>query len=98
MLPGSARFVAGPGGAGARGGVGWRVPAWMVGEKESPSATTARRRENNDGGADRYEDLRRRLEEESRAAASSSGVGIEGEHQRQRRPQGGILERFRRAF
>lgn len=91
MLPGSSRFV-----SGARGG--WRIPAWIVGEKERITTTTAAARRGQDDGGERYEDLRRRLEDESRAAAASSGVGVEGEHQRQRRTQGGIFERFRGAF
>lgn len=58
-------------GVGAR----WRVPAWVVGEKER-----TRRVVGSSGGEERYEDLRRRLEGEAAAAAaeatgSSSSAG-----------------------
>lgn len=61
-------------------GAGWRVPAWVVGEKER------RRVVGSSGGEERYEDLRRRLEGEaaavaaeasgSSAARQGSGVGL----------------------
>lgn len=47
----------------------WRVPAWVVGERE----TTSRRGGVGSDG-EGYEDLRRRLEGEV-ASASASGVG-----------------------
>ena len=65
----------------------WRVPAWVVGEKE-------RRVVAGNGGGDsgRYEDLRRRLEGEAMAAsasASSSAADASGEGVGQRRRNGG---------
>lgn len=68
------------------GGVSWRVPAWVVGEKE-----TTRRSRRRGGGAgsgsssgaedpnERYEDLRRRLEGEVVAAGRSSGMEGQGQ-------------------
>ncbi|KAL5363202.1 hypothetical protein BJX96DRAFT_167285 [Aspergillus floccosus] len=73
----------------------WRVPAWMVGERET------RRRVSGGAGAgagagagtadgERYRDLRRRLEGEAvaAAAAAASGVGQERDGQRRRRSGG----------
>ncbi|GFF23124.1 hypothetical protein IFM58399_00180 [Aspergillus lentulus] len=73
----------------------WRVPAWVVGEKE-----IGRRGNQGEEGGERYEDLRRRLEGEAVAAAAASGnagVGLGGEAsgQRQRRREGGIMDRLR---
>ncbi|KAJ5949473.1 hypothetical protein N7454_001057 [Penicillium verhagenii] len=79
---------------------GFRVPAWVVGERE-------RRTGAANGSAaerERYEDLRRRLEGE--AAASSSGleggvpgrrrnVNGDGEEGGARRGNGGLMERLR---
>lgn len=48
-------------------GVIWRVPAWVVGERERSAL-----RRGEDG--ERYEDLRRRLEGEVAAAGAASGV------------------------
>ncbi|CAI7568827.1 unnamed protein product [Penicillium glandicola] len=59
---------------------GFRVPAWMVGEKERRGGSGSG---SGSGGAEgeRYEDLRRRLEGE--VAASASGLeGSEGQAQR----------------
>lgn len=85
------------------GSKGWRVPAWMVGEKEVRRTHSSGNNGNSD--AERYEDLRRRLEDESRAAAAaaastSSGVdaGERGRNNGAGPAQGGLLERFRRAF
>lgn len=78
-------------------GTTWRVPAWVVGERE------VRRIRRGDSGMDesgrRYEDLRRRLEGEVAAASGSSGdrEGGGGEAQR-RRNVGGFVERLRGAF
>lgn len=83
---------------------GFRVPAWMVGERE---------RRGGNGGAgsaaerERYEDLRRRLEGE--VAASTSGLeGASGAGQRRRNAgdasaegsgrDGGFVERLRGAW
>ena len=64
----------------------WRVPAWIVGEKERRVVNGA----GGDGG--RYEDLRRRLEGEAIAAsASSSATGAAGDTVGQRlRRSGGL--------
>ncbi|KAJ9388333.1 hypothetical protein DTO063F5_2664 [Paecilomyces variotii] len=86
------------------GSKGWRVPAWMVGEKEVRRTHSSGN--NGSSDAERYEDLRRRLEDESRAAAAaaaastSSGVdaGERGRNNGAGPAQGGLLERFRRAF
>ncbi|KAJ9292461.1 hypothetical protein DTO271G3_8763 [Paecilomyces variotii] len=84
------------------GSKGWRVPAWMVGEKEVRRTHSSGH--NGSSDAERYEDLRRRLEDESRAAAAaastSSGVdsGERGRNNGAGAAQGGLLERFRRAF
>ncbi|KAJ9199056.1 hypothetical protein DTO164E3_4760 [Paecilomyces variotii] len=85
------------------GSKGWRVPAWMVGEKEVRRTQSSGN--NGSSDAERYEDLRRRLEDESRAAAAaaastSSGVdaGERGRNNGAGPAQGGLLERFRRAF
>jgi len=79
-------------GAGGRGG--WRIPAWLVGEKE-----TRRHESGSREDGERYEELRRRLEGESRAAAAaatSSSTASDGTYeQRQRRP---LIERFRGVF
>lgn len=70
---------------------GWRVPAWMVGERETRrrvSAGTGSAAGTAD--AERYRDLRRRLEGEAvaAAAAAASGVGQERDGQRRRRSAG----------
>lgn len=83
-------------------GLNWRVPAWVVGEKEP---ITMARRSGGHGygteGSERYEDLRRRLEGEVAAASSSGmegqGQGASGEGQRQRHGNG-VLERLRGGF
>ncbi|RAK97565.1 protein dscB [Aspergillus ibericus CBS 121593] len=65
----------------------WRVPAWVVGEKERRVVAGA-----GSGESGRYEDLRRRLEGEAMAAsasASSSAAGASGEGLGQRRRNGG---------
>ncbi|KAL1985867.1 hypothetical protein VTN96DRAFT_7245 [Rasamsonia emersonii] len=86
------------------GGGGWRVPAWLVGEKEpvrrrSPAGATASSSGASISGGDseRYEDLRRRLDAASAAAAAQAAAssGVEASQQRQRRP---LLERFRGVF
>lgn len=71
----------------------------MVGEKEVRRTLSSLN--NGSADAERYEELRRRLEEESRAAAAaSSGVdaGERGRSHNAGAAQGGLLERFRRAF
>ncbi|KAJ5905433.1 uncharacterized protein N7473_002349 [Penicillium subrubescens] len=78
---------------------GFRVPAWMVGERErrsGPASSAA----GGGGGAsaaerERFEDLRRRLEGE--VAASASGME-NGGGQRRRGAGSGIMERFRGAW
>lgn len=55
------------------GGVSWRVPAWMVGEKDRPRYGSGSGAGSVDDGNERYEDLRRRLEGEVVAAGRSSG-------------------------
>lgn len=86
------------------GGGGWRVPAWLVGEKEPvrrrpPVGATASSSGASISGGDseRYEDLRRRLDAASAAAAAQAAAssGVEASQQRQRRP---LLERFRGVF
>ncbi|GIJ81898.1 hypothetical protein Asppvi_000401 [Aspergillus pseudoviridinutans] len=72
---------------------GWRVPAWVVGEKE-----VGRRGGQGGEAGERYEDLRRRLEGEAVAAAAASGnagLGSEASGQRQRRREGGFMDRLR---
>jgi hypothetical protein len=57
-------------GVGAR----WRVPAWVVGEKERRRAVAS-----SGGGEERFEDLRRRLEGDAAAvAAEASGSSAAG--------------------
>ncbi|KAL1964721.1 hypothetical protein VTN77DRAFT_6747 [Rasamsonia byssochlamydoides] len=80
-----------------RGGGGWRVPAWLVGEKE-PARRRSAPISGHGGDSERYEDLRRRLDAASAAAAAQAAAssGVEGSsEQRQRRP---LLERFRGVF
>lgn len=87
---------------------GFRVPAWMVGERERRGGVSA-----SDGGRsvaerERYEDLRRRLEGEVAASSGSEGVDGSVGGQRLRRGVGngevdgtgnrGIMERLRGAF
>ncbi|PLB33312.1 protein dscB [Aspergillus candidus] len=63
------------GSSGRRGGGvgGWRVPAWVVGERDSGSRSGfASSRSGGEGG--RYEGLRRRLEGEASAVASASSA------------------------
>lgn len=71
------------------GGVSWRVPAWMVGEKDRPryGSRYGSGYGSADDGHERYEDLRRRLEGEVVAAGRSSGQsqgqgGVEGQRRR----------------
>lgn len=73
-------------------GLGRRVPAWVVGEREVRRG----RRGNGGAGGEGYEDLRRRLEGEV-VAASGSGAGSE-QGQAQRRNVGGFMDRLRGAF
>ncbi|GIK03197.1 hypothetical protein Aspvir_007266 [Aspergillus viridinutans] len=71
----------------------WRVPAWVVGEKD-----VGRRGTQGGEAGERYEDLRRRLEGEAVAAAAASGtagLGSEASGQRQRRREGGFMDRLR---
>ena len=67
---------------------GWRVPAWMVGEKGTPGSASR----SGDGG---YEGLRRRLEGE----ASASGAEVDpAQDAGRRRTLGGLLaEQFGRS-
>jgi hypothetical protein len=87
---------------------GWRIPAWIVGEKEpvrrsSPAGASATAAATGGAGgsgedSEQYENLRRRLDAASAAAAAQQAAGssVAGEsEQRQRRP---LLERFTNAF
>ncbi|KAL4888320.1 hypothetical protein BDV59DRAFT_188815 [Aspergillus ambiguus] len=72
---------------------GWRVPAWVVGERETrrrlaPGAGLGADAASTD--SERYRDLRRRLEGEAvaAAAAAASGVGQGRDGQRRRRSVG----------
>jgi hypothetical protein len=65
---------------------GWRVPAWVVGEKERQSASGSADRPGEDD--ERYADLRRRLDAASASAAGASSAVDGGT---QRRP---LLERL----
>lgn len=71
---------------GLSAGSSWRVPAWMVGERENQRML----RGGRGGGSSRsgeYDDLRRRLEGEAAAAASgsaSASASGSGTAQRQR--------------
>ncbi|KUL91444.1 hypothetical protein ZTR_01776 [Talaromyces verruculosus] len=77
----------------------WRVPAWIVGEKESrrPAGASAVSGNGDTEDGERYADIRRRLEAASAAAAQQgASSGVEGSSgQSQRRP---LLERFRGVF
>ncbi|EEA20325.1 hypothetical protein TMatcc_000311 [Talaromyces marneffei ATCC 18224] len=81
----------------------WRVPAWIVGEKESrrPAGTFSAVSGNGDAeDGERYADLRRRLNAASAAAAAATqqgaSSGVEGStRQSQGRP---LLERLRGVF
>jgi hypothetical protein len=70
---------------------GFRVPAWVVGERERRGATNG----GSNAERERYEDLRRRLEGE--AAAST---GVDGGQRRSGNGEGssGLMERLRGAF
>ncbi|PWY87564.1 hypothetical protein BO70DRAFT_332559 [Aspergillus heteromorphus CBS 117.55] len=58
----------------------WRVPAWVVGEKERGGNSNGNGNGGAGGAEGRYEDLRRRLEGEAVAArgASQSGADVGG--------------------
>ncbi|KAH8697573.1 hypothetical protein BGW36DRAFT_427530 [Talaromyces proteolyticus] len=78
-------------------GRGWRVPAWMVGEKESASRRYHPAAGSGSSGEDgeRYENIRRRLDAAA-AAQQAASSGVAGsEQQRQRRP---LLERLTSVF
>lgn len=82
------------------GSKSWRVPAWIVGEKETRRPAGASSAVSGNGDAEdgeRYADLRRRLDAASAAAAQQgASSGVEGSsRQSQRRP---LLERFRGVF
>jgi hypothetical protein len=71
---------------------GFRVPAWVVGEKERRGTGGSEQR----GG---YEDLRRRLEGEVAAEAEASGLeGGQAGLQRRVGEDGGFVERLRGAW
>lgn len=79
------------------GGVSWRVPAWMVGEKERPRSSSASATDGNE----RYEDLRRRLEGEVVTAGRSSGQSSHSQDWGQGHGQGqgqGVDGQRRRVF
>ncbi|PLB55094.1 hypothetical protein P170DRAFT_505716 [Aspergillus steynii IBT 23096] len=66
---------------GLSAGGAWRVPAWMVGERETRRIP----RSNGRGGSSgEYEDLRRRLEGEAVAAAASGSASASGSGTAQR--------------
>lgn len=79
---------------------GFRVPAWIVGERERRSGAV----NGSAAERERYEDLRRRLEGE--AAASSSGLEAGPGRRRNvgdgeeggRQDNGGLMERLRGAW
>ncbi|KAJ5606194.1 hypothetical protein N7510_008975 [Penicillium lagena] len=76
---------------------GFRVPAWIVGERETRNAASG----NVGAGAaerERYEDLRRRLEGEAASASASGLQGDEGVQRRNAGGGGGLVERLRGAF
>ena len=89
-----------PGVAAASSSSAWRVPAWMVGEKERVlpvgSSSSAAATPTYGMTAD-YDDLRRRLDDEAAAAAASGQGQTQGLYQRRRRA-GGFLDRLRGAF
>ncbi|PLN81443.1 hypothetical protein BDW42DRAFT_98262 [Aspergillus taichungensis] len=64
------------GGGGGRRGAAWRVPGWVVGERDVGSrfgsSSGFARSAGEGGGASGYEGLRRRLEGEASAVASAS--------------------------
>ncbi|PYH96476.1 hypothetical protein BO71DRAFT_482062 [Aspergillus ellipticus CBS 707.79] len=68
-------------------GGSWRVPAWMVGEKERRGAGNGNGSGSGSGtgGEGRYEDLRRRLEGEAVAASASASASDVGGGGRMRR-------------
>lgn len=78
---------------------GFRVPAWMVGERERRSGAAGSAAGGGGGASaaerERFEDLRRRLEGE--VAASASGMENAG-GQRRRGAGSGIMERLRGAW
>ncbi|OKL59872.1 hypothetical protein UA08_04679 [Talaromyces atroroseus] len=83
-------------------GRGWRVPAWVVGERESAQQQQQQRLSSAGGDgedSERYADLRRRLDAASAAAAAAqqgASSGVEGSSgQTQRRP---LLERLTGTF
>ena len=89
-------------------GLNWRVPAWVVGEKE-PIATARRSGGNGYGteGSERYEDLRRRLEGEVVAASGSGSrnggdgdgsADASGSRLRRGGGGGGFVDRLRGVF
>ena len=72
---------------------GFRIPAWLVGERERRGGTPSAASE---GERERFEDMRRRLEGE----AEASGLEGPGQGQSQRRRNGGdggdgLVERLR---
>lgn len=77
----------------------WRVPAWIVGEKEHRRPAGASSAVSGSAGAEdgeRYADIRRRLDAASAAATQQGASGVEGSPgPSQRRP---LLERFRGVF
>lgn len=91
---------------------GWRIPAWIVGEKEparrsspasaSATATAAGGGAGPGGGgedSEQYENLRRRLDAASAAAAAqqaASSSSVSGEAEQRQRRP--LLERFTNAF
>lgn len=91
---------------------GWRVPAWIVGEKEparrsSPASASATAAAAGGGAgpggsgedSEQYENLRRRLDAASAAAAAqqaASSSSVSGESEQRQRRP--LLERFTNAF
>lgn len=72
---------------------GWRVPAWMVGEKEVFRRTAATSEDS-----ERYETLRRRLDEASAAAGSTSSAVDAAATERGQQRRVPLLDRFRGTF
>jgi hypothetical protein len=76
---------------------GFRVPAWIVGERERRGGVTGGAGGSGSGSAaerERFEDLRRRLEGEAAASTSVENGG----GQRRRGGGNGIMERLRGAW
>ena len=72
---------------------GFRVPAWLVGEKERRGGS-----DSGSGGAERerYEDLRRRLEGEVASASGLEGSGAQAQRRASHAEAGAFVNRLTR--